>query len=151
MMIVMMRRCPIQHREACSSSKNNDETSNVYNYNQIHRILVRIGPWWSLWCVDSGFSIEKPVALQTLQNHEKSSIFCLCVKSEKIIFFFPTGRIRKMRQAIRMQGKIGGRMGEAQWTMFFRKTGFLKSRDPGNSGNPKKSRMLVWWAATRSL
>ena len=35
MMIVMMCRCPIQHREPCSSSKNKDETSNAYNYNQI--------------------------------------------------------------------------------------------------------------------
>ena len=48
-----------------------------------------------------------------------------------------------MYKAIRMQGKIGGRMGEAQWTMFFRKTGFLMSRDPGSRGNPNKSRMLV--------
>ena len=34
-MIVMMCRCPIQHREPCSSSKNKDETSNDHNHSQI--------------------------------------------------------------------------------------------------------------------
>ena len=34
-MILMMRRCPIQHRELCRSSKTYNEPSNAYNYNQI--------------------------------------------------------------------------------------------------------------------
>ena len=35
MMILMMSRCPIRRREACSSSKHKDEFSNAYTHNQI--------------------------------------------------------------------------------------------------------------------
>ena len=31
---------------------------------KIHPFSMRIGPWECLWCVDSGFSIEKAVGLQ---------------------------------------------------------------------------------------
>ena len=86
-MILMMRRCPIQHREACRSSMKLQMFLTIVKF---HRIVMRIAPWWSSWCVDSRSSIEKPVALQNPKMIQKTwkSSSCFDGSNQKKSWFF---------------------------------------------------------------
>ena len=96
-LIAMMRRCPIQHREVCRSSKKVIKLQMFITIIKFHRILMRVGPFWSPWCVDARFSNEKPVA-QKPKNHPKNM--------KNHIFFF-TCQIIKNHQKFFLRVRSG--------------------------------------------